>query len=90
MADIIKLKGTSIAISNTTPNTVSSATLVRLNHAGSGTTAVAINVANSGGVYASVSVNPQTYVYIQKLPSDTIASNTTTSDITAVSVAFAQ
>ena len=90
MADIIKLKGTSIAISNSTPNTVNIATLVRLNHAGTGTTAVAINVANSGGVYASVWVNPQTYVYIQKQPSDTVACNTATSDITAVSVAFAQ
>ena len=90
MADIIKLKGLSIAISNTTPNTVNSGTLIRLNHAGTGTTAISINVANSGGVYASVYVNPQTYVYIQKQPSDTIVANTTTSDITAVSVAFAQ
>ena len=90
MADIIKLKGTSIAISNVTPNTVSNATVVRLNHAGTGTTAVAINVANSGGTYASVWVCPQTYVFIQKQPSDTIAANTATTDITAVSVAFAQ
>jgi hypothetical protein len=88
MADVIKLKGTSIVISNTTPNTVNSASLVRLNHAGTGTTAVAVNVANSGGVYASVWINPQTYVFIQKQPSDTVASNTTTSDITAVSIAY--
>ena len=88
MADVIKLKGTSIAISNVTPNTVSSATVVRLNHAGTGTTAIAINVANSGGVYASVWVCPQTFVFIQKQPPDTIASNTATSDITAVSIAF--
>lgn len=89
MADILKIKGQSIAISNTTPNTVGSAILVRLNHAGTGTTAVAVNIANTGGVFASVYVNPQTFVFIQKQPSDTIASNTTTTDITAVGVAFA-
>lgn len=88
MAEVVKLKGTSIGISNTTPNTVNSATLVRLNHAGTGTTAIAINVANSDGVYASMLVNPQTFVFLQKQPSDTIAANTATSDITAVSIAF--
>lgn len=90
MADILKLKGQSIAISNTTPNTVTTAVVVRLNHAGSGTTAIAINVANSGGVYASVHVNPQSSVFIQKQSTDTIVANTTTSDVTAVAVAFAQ
>lgn len=88
MADVMKLKGQSIAISNVTPNTVTGAVVVRLNHAGSGSTAVAINIANTGGVYASVHVNPQTFVFIQKQSTDTIASNTTTSDITAVAVAY--
>lgn len=89
MADILKLKGQSIAINNVTPNTVTGAVVVRLNHAGTGTTAVAINIANTGGVYASVYVNPQTFVFIQKQSADTIAANTTTTDMTAVAVAFA-
>lgn len=88
MADTLKIKSTAIAISNVTPNTVSSATLVRLNHAGTGTTAVAINLANTGGVYASFFINPQTTVFLQKQTLDTIASNTATSDMTATSVAF--
>jgi len=88
MADILKLRGQSIAISNVTPNTVSLAVVVRINHAGTGTTAIPINIANTGGVYASIYVNPQSSVFIEKQPADTVAANTTTSDITAVAVAF--
>ena len=90
MPNIIKVKSTSIAISNVTPNTVSSASVVRINHAGTGTTPQVINIANTGGVYASFNINPQTSLFIQKQPSDTIAANATTTDVTACSIAFSQ
>lgn len=91
MADILKLKSLAIAISNATPNTVGSAVVVRVNYAGAGTAAINVNVANStGSVLSSVSVNPQTCIFLQKGPTDTISSNVATSDMTATAIAFAQ
>lgn len=90
MANIIKVKSTSVAISNVTPTTVSNATVVRVNHAGSGPTPQAINIANTGGVYASVFINPASTMFIQKQPSDTIIANAASTDLTACSIAFSQ
>jgi len=91
MADILKLKSLAIAISNVTPNTVSSGVVVRVNYAGAGTSAVNVNIANSSGsVLSSVSINPQTCIFLQKGPTDTLATNVATSDMTATAIAFAQ
>jgi hypothetical protein len=83
MPDLIKLLGSEIALS--TANTVSSASVVRVNN-NSGA-AVVITRANTGGTIGTCTMATGEIGYFVKQPADTIASNVA---VRAVSVAFSQ
>lgn len=80
MAEMVKIIASEIAL--TTANTVSNASVVRINN-NSGS-AVLITRAN-GGTLGTVTLASGEVIYLQKAPSDTLASNAA---VRAVSVSF--
>lgn len=80
MAEMVKIIASEIAL--TTANTVSNASVVRINNNSGG--AVLITRANSGTL-GTVTLASGEVIYLQKSPSDTLASNTA---VRAVSVSF--
>jgi hypothetical protein len=95
MSDPVKILSTEITLSNTTPNTVSSASLVRLvNLDGSNSALIQLAYAN-GTVKSTFTLGHHStnfsQEYVVKLPSDTIqisGAYVSTSYIKATSVAF--
>lgn len=81
MAEMVKLMGQEIALS--TANTVGSASVVRLFNNSGG--AVLITRANGGGTIGTATIASGEVIYLQKVASDTIASNVA---VRAASVAF--
>ncbi len=80
MAEMVKIIASEIAL--TTANTVSNASVVRINNNSGG--AVLITRANSGTL-GTVTLVSGEVIYLQKAPSDTLASNVA---VRAVSVSF--
>ena len=84
MTDVIKPLSAQI-VANTTANTVGLARLVRITNLG---TPHALTTVTSGTVNTSVALLGGSYINIEKNPTDTITSNTTTSNVVATAVAY--
>lgn len=81
MAELVKLLGSEVALS--TASTVGSASVVRLFNNTAG--AVVVTRANGGGTIGTVTLGINEIIYLQKLPTETLAA---ASAIRAVAVAF--
>lgn len=82
---VIKVLGNEMTL-NATPNTVSSAKLVRCVNSNT-TTSHTLTFANAGGNTASVTIAPLDTIAVVKNPSDTLRVDAG-SDVKAVSIAF--
>lgn len=65
------IKGLAAQVTLTTANTISNASCVYI----AATSAAVITVANSGGTISTFTIPANQYLFVQKNPTDTVASN---------------
>ena len=91
MADIVKVLSSEITLSNTTANTVSSASVVRIVNADTANNVV-ITLANSGGTIGTLTLGYNTTTFssinLMKQPTDTIVFTGTSPNIKASSIGY--
>ena len=91
MADTIKVRSSEITLSNTTPNTVSSASLVRIINADTANNVV-ITLANSTVTIGTLTLGYNTTTFssvnLMKQPADTIVFTGTSPNIKASSIGY--
>jgi len=91
MADTIKIRSSEIALSNTTPNTVSSASLVRIINADTANNVV-ITLANSTVTIGTLTLGFNTTNFCEinliKQPTDTVTFTGTSPYIKATSIGY--
>ena len=91
MTDTIKIRSSEISLSNTTANTVSSASVVRIVNADAANS-VEITLANSTGTIGTITLGHNvtnfSEICLIKQPADTIVFTGTSPNIKAVSIGY--